>query len=146
MNSTVVINKSFFNNNTAYRDSGGAIYAYNSNITVDSSEFSNNTVTRGYYYSSQTGGAIYIYNRNRDFELQINDTVLSGNRAYQGHGGAIHVYIVYSSNRYENVRYIHHLQMHNTQMYGNIADQGGIIYVHTYSDFQYGSVLSTVHN
>ena len=126
-NSMVVINKSFFSNNTAIDANGGAIYAYNSNITVDSSEFSNNTVTVT-SYRTYSGGAIYVYNRNGDFELQINDTMFFGNRAYRGHGGAIYVYIYMSySNRYENVSYIHHLQLNNTVIYGNSADQRGII-------------------
>ena len=92
-NSMVVISKSFFNNNTN-RANGGAIYAYNSNITVDSSEFSNNTVTGTSYSTTSSGGAIYVFSENGDFELQINDTVFFGNRAYQGHGGAIYVYII----------------------------------------------------
>ena len=96
-NSMVVISKSFFSNNTANRANGGAIYASNSNITVDSSEFSNNIVTVTVTSSRTTysGGAIYVYNRNGDFELQVNDTVFFGNRAYRGHGGAMYVYMVF---------------------------------------------------
>ena len=120
--SMIMINKSLFSNNVAYYANGGAISAYNSNITVDSSEFANNSA----YYRS--GGAIYVDNRNGDYELRINDTVLCGNRAYRGSGGAIYVYIyIYYWNRYEIIRYNHHLQIQNTVINNNRANQGGAV-------------------
>ena len=42
-----------------------------------------------------SGGAIYIYNGNGDFDLQINDTVLCRNRAFQGRWRSyicVHIY------------------------------------------------------
>ena len=81
--SKLLINKSVFSNNIAYRNYGGAIYALYSNITVERSEFNHNLAYHG--------GAIYMNNRNGKFELQINSALLYGNRATGGYGGAIYM-------------------------------------------------------
>ena len=55
----------------------------------------------------------------------------------------MYIYMYYR-NRYEIVRYNHHLQMHNTVVYGNSANQRGTIYVHTYSYVRYRTLLLNV--
>ena len=119
--SKVIINHSYFNNNIANYDNGGAISAQYSNITVESSEFSHNFA----YYD---GGAIYMDNRDENFELRITDTILYGNRADYGSGGAICMYIHYNQN---NGNVTNKLQMKNTMIYGNIADdKGRVVYIY----------------
>ena len=128
--SNITITKSVLSNNRAsVYDSGGAIYALDSNITVESSEFSSN-------YAYYRGGAIYIENRNGNFELRINGTILYGNRAhyrYDG-GGAIYMYLYPGSYRY---RVTFDLQLNNTLFYGNqaIRGDGGAIYMYNYNRY-----------
>ena len=80
-------------------------------------------------------------------ELQINDTVLSGNRAHQRGGGAIYVSMSYS-NSYDIVRYNHNLQMHNTVIYGNRANLGGAVYIYCHSNNGQGTLNFShqIHN
>ena len=72
-----------FEDNTASSSSytsgriGGAIYAYNSDLTFETCAFNDNT-------SGDDGGAIYLYNGTLDF----TDTVFDGNTAGDN-GGAI---------------------------------------------------------
>ena len=78
----VLINKSIFNNNVVNADeSGGALAASHSNITIDNSEFSHNL--------ADSGGAIVI---SGEMELQITSTTLYNNVANSGGGGAIFLY------------------------------------------------------
>ena len=83
-----MITTSTLSNNKASSYGGGAIYAYYSNVTLESSQLRNN-------YAHYSGGAIYMSSGIGNFELQINDSILNGNRAYWGSGGAIYKQYIY---------------------------------------------------
>ena len=69
-------------------------------------------------------------NRDENFELRITDTILYGNRADYRSGGAICMYIHYNQN---NGNVTNKLQMKNTMIYGNIADdRGRVVYIYNY--------------
>ena len=132
--SNVKIIRSVLSNNGANNPQyGGAIYARFSNIILESSRLSNN-------YAYYSGGAIYMDNGNAgNFELRINDSVLNGNRAYRGSGGAICINVLH--NLYQVwYRTNFDLQISNTQISYNQANQGdgGAIYLYNnYYDWFY---------
>ena len=63
-------------------------------------------------------------NQNGIFELQINGTVLYGNKG--GGGGAIFVTLDSFHSQFGDFL----IQINNTVVYDNSADQGGAVYIH----------------
>jgi predicted outer membrane repeat protein/parallel beta-helix repeat protein len=83
--SSITINNSNFNRNSATNSNGGAIYVYgNSNISILNSTFNNNK-------SAARGGAISVYNSSgTSIELSISASTFTGNSTTSSNeGGAI---------------------------------------------------------
>ena len=108
------IDRSQFSFNTQevyYSSGGGAIYAQQSNITVDSSVFDNNN--GGY------GGAIYFSSES----FQIANTTFLKNRAGGSQGGAIRATHAFSNSSVSQCQFIN-----------NVASgKGGTVYMLLYT-------------
>ena len=111
-NNIVLENIIFKNGNS---ESGGAIYATGDYCTIQSCTFKN--------CSAYNGGAIYGKEANN---LNISSSLFEGNNA-KSYGGAIHILC-------------NNANIENNEFESNVADNGGAIYINTFTERRVVSV------
>jgi polymorphic membrane protein len=82
-NTTLIISNTLITGNTAGRR-GGAIFSKYAHVHIDGSTFSKNSVGNATNYQ---GGAIYS---RHDYDLEIDSSIITGNRARYGGGIYVH--------------------------------------------------------